>query len=150
MNREEQVRLTIVGALGSFLERNECVVRARINNFTPQPFLNQRAQPLRYVQHEVFLVQSGRPVRSHIMAPMAGVENHAPEFQTQRAYERTVAVHVALGRQSVGQKRRLRGLWRRWRRSNLAPQRSWDRGRANIFRESREGGRRDRLEHGWR
>ena len=87
--------MCLVGDLGAPLERNERVVVAGEQNLAAQPVLQQRRQPLRYVQHQFFFGQAGRPVRAGVVTAVARIEHHASQFQTQRARQGSVAVGIA-------------------------------------------------------
>ena len=82
MDRQEQIRLVLVGDFGSPLQRNVRVVVAGEQNLAAQPVLEQRCQPLRDIQHQFLFSQSGRPVRAGIVTAVARIEHHASQFQT--------------------------------------------------------------------
>ena len=82
MDRQEQIRLVVVGDFGPSLQRNVGVVVAGEQNLAAQPVLEQRRQPLRYVQHQILFIQAGRPVRTDVVAAVARIEHHAFQLQT--------------------------------------------------------------------
>ena len=85
MNRNEQVRSRSVGGAGALVEGHECVGVAReprLDALRPQLF----GEPLREIQHEIFLEQTRWAARAVVVAAVAGVDHHAVEALLRRAW----------------------------------------------------------------
>ena len=61
MNGQEQIGFVLVGNGRALLKRDERIVGAGENHFAVQTMLDQRAEALGHVEHQIFLVQSRRP-----------------------------------------------------------------------------------------
>src|SRR5580658_5919482 len=70
VNRDEEVGLCRVGEIRALLERYVSVAGPREHYFYPQALLQQPAQTLGYVQHQIFFQQSLPSHRARVPAAM--------------------------------------------------------------------------------
>ena len=77
MNGDEQIGLRLVGEIGALIEGQVSVVGAREHDFRPQSRLQQLAQALGHVEHQIFFQQSLPANRAQVPAAVPGVEHDA-------------------------------------------------------------------------
>src|SRR3979411_2376508 len=77
VNGNEQIGLRLVGEISSLIEREVSVAASREHYFRPQSRLQQPAQTLGYVEHQIFFQQSLPSDRAQVPAAMSGVEHDA-------------------------------------------------------------------------
>ena len=92
MDRNEEIRLSVVGDLRALFERYEGVILARINHLrTWKLLLDHAAKAQCDIEAEILLEQAVRADRASIVATMAGIDHDAMNFQAKSARERGIA-----------------------------------------------------------
>jgi len=77
VNRDEQIGLRLIGKIGALLERQIGVVAAREHYIRAEARLQQLAQALGHVEHEIFFQQSLAANGAQIPAAVTGIEHDA-------------------------------------------------------------------------
>src|SRR5437764_607306 len=85
MHRNEQVCLLLVRDGGACLERNKGVVAASENYLSAEPFLEQSAETLAHIEHQVFFKQTVWANGSRVMTAVPGVNYDFADPQTRGA-----------------------------------------------------------------
>ena len=80
MNRKKQISLGLVGDFGALLQRNEGVIRPRINHLAIHPLFDQCTQSLRDVQHQILFAQSLRANSTCIVPTVPRVKNNPADL----------------------------------------------------------------------
>ena len=75
VNGNEQIGLCLVGDVSALIERQVGVARPREHYFRPQSRLQQLAQALSHVEHQVLFQQSLPSNRAQVPAAVPGVEH---------------------------------------------------------------------------
>src|SRR6267154_3587658 len=81
MNRDEQIGLGLIGEIGALIERQIGVAVPREHYLGAQARLQQFAQSLGHVKHQIFLEYSLASDSSQIPSAMSGLK-HYPGFST--------------------------------------------------------------------
>ena len=92
MNREEQVRLLLIGKFGAGVKRYECIVLPRVDHLAAHALLDEFAQPLSHIQNQFLFHQAVAPHGSLVGAAVSRVDDHTIDFQPERASQRALAI----------------------------------------------------------
>ena len=91
MDRNEQVRLLLVGDRGASLQRNKRVVLAGVNDVGAQSGLQQLAQAAADIEHQILFLQAVGTDGAGIVSAVAGIDHDLADLQSQGADQRAVA-----------------------------------------------------------
>ena len=80
MDGEEQIGFPFVGDGGAAFERDERIVRARVDHLRAQALLDQFAEPQSDVQNQILLQQALRSAGALIVAAVSRVQHDAVEL----------------------------------------------------------------------
>src|SRR5258708_20025485 len=97
MDRNEQVRLLLVGDRSASLKRNEGVVLASVDHVGAKAGLQQLTQPPADVEHQIFLLEAVGADGAGIVSPVARIDDDPADLQSQGANQRAVAATSGRG-----------------------------------------------------
>ena len=82
MNGNEEISLRFVGDVCALFQRDERVVRTRVQDFRArQALLNDFPQPQGDIETQILFHQTCRPDRARIVAAVARVDHNSSDFQ---------------------------------------------------------------------
>ena len=96
MNRDEQIRLILVGNGGPRLQRDKGVIPSGVLHFRSQPRLEHLPQPPGDIEDQILLEQPVRPNRARVETAMAGIDHNLSDLQPQGADQGSVALRHGL------------------------------------------------------
>ena len=99
MNRDKQVCPAVIRDFGTFLERDEGVVAARVHDFHTELILYERAEALGDIQNQFFFDQAAFSGAAMVVAAVARIDDHPPQLHPQRDERRLRARRV--GRERI-------------------------------------------------
>src|SRR5580692_3402660 len=103
MNRDEEICFFGVGHGRALFERDKRIVGSREDDLAAQSALDELAEPLGDVEHQVFLSEAMRSDGPGVFSTMAGVDHDFAEFQPEHTYQRAIPLAIAGCRRGLAQ-----------------------------------------------